>query len=406
MSQKASPEIPTKTIDLFSWDYLKKHHKTQPIIKKYFGEIGAELYINSGREFDKNGELECVRNFVREINQIPPQELLDEYYWPSNFKEAKRFIYDRLYYFLFDHSWAEDDRQLEITQLLLADDLSIPELLKFNLWRSALDNIHLKNHRIFNKSEERILVGKRALRFYYAKYILEQLGERKLKKMLSQFFNFDKLAEHVGKLYNFIDVALGELDSVNKFLNQAEPKVVAVDELKLYDNFCEYPIWISFSPEANSKLVDDILHDKLTDKQLKYYLCVCGESDNLVELYPALKHVLQTTEDKVVFYLAGDRLNEIWKNMPEEDKALEKWLEQEIHDIYWKRVGGIWPIEHSQEISGERDDTEYDYNLKDYLPMSLCEDVPSILEDSMRWVTSLELVNRDPCIELKAKAQC
>ena len=49
MSQGNNPRIPTETIDLFSWDYLKNHYKTQPIIKKYFGEIGAELYTNSGR---------------------------------------------------------------------------------------------------------------------------------------------------------------------------------------------------------------------------------------------------------------------------------------------------------------------------------------------------------------------
>ena len=71
---------------------------------------------------------------------------------------------------------------------------------------------------------------------------------------------------------------------VNKFLNQTEPHIVTADELELCDDFCKYPIWISFSPDADSKLIDNILHDKLTDKQLKHYLYTCGESSNLVEL--------------------------------------------------------------------------------------------------------------------------
>lgn len=405
MSQGNNPRIPTETIDLFSWDYLKNHYKTQPIIKKYFGEIGAELYTNSGREFTKNDKLECTINFVREINQIPPQELLDESYWPSNFEDAKRFIYDRPYYFLFNHNGIEDDQQLEIAQLLLVGDLSVPTSLEFDIWRSALDYIHFKNHRTFNENEEKLRAGETALRFYYAKYILEQLGERKTRKVLNQFFNFNKLAGHVGKLYDFIDVALGELDSVNKFLNQTEPHIVTVDELGLHNNFYEYPIWISFSPDANSKLIDDILHDKLTNKQLKHYLCICKESNNLAELYPAIKHILQTTEDETVFYLAGDRLNEIWKNLPN-DEVIGGWFEQEIHDIYWKRVGGIWPIEHSQELlHSQNNNAECDYNLRDFFSVSLCKDVPNILEDSIRWVSCLDRTNPEleKCFDNLAK---
>lgn len=393
MSPEKTLEIPTETIDLFSWDYLKNHYKTQPIIKKYFGEIGAELYINSGREFNKNSKLEYVMNFVREINQIPPHELLDEYYWPSNFEDAKRFIYDRPYYFLFNHNSDEGNQQLEIAQLLLAGDLSVPASLEFDIWCSALDYIHFQNHRAFNESANKLRAGKAALRLYSAKYILEQLGEHKTKKVLSQFFDFNKLAAHAGKLYDFIDIALGELNPVNKFLNQTEPHIVTADELELCDDFCKYPIWISFSPDADSKLIDNILHDKLTDKQLKHYLYTCGESSNLVELYPAIKHILKTTEDKTVFYLAGDILNKIWKNLPD-DKVLKSWFEQEVHDIYWKRVGGIWPIEHSQELSSsQNNNTEHNYNLRDFLSVGSCKDLPSILEDSIRWITCLDRTN-------------
>lgn len=338
-----STATPTETIELFSWEYLKNHPKLKSIIRKYFGEIGADLYLPDNRSFriDNDSPTGIADNFVQEVDQIKPQELLDDT-WPKTYDEAWKYIYNRPYYFLYTNG-----KQAQFIQLLLTEDIltAIPnDENEATYWKYAVDYIHSHNHRNFNLSGERLKNGEKALLFYTAKYVKDSLGKEKTQEVLKKFFDFENLSQNVGKIYEFVSEALSEPLSKNHFLEQSKPHFVGVGDFdKLLTEYHDvnlvflelfkYPVWLELEDALHDKILEYILRDQLNDLSIQYYLNSYLMPQNYVKLFPVILHTLRTTNNFQTFYLAGDVLYEIEQNLPD-DKVLCEWFSQKCCDTY------------------------------------------------------------------------
>lgn len=365
-SQNDIAKIPTKTIELFSWNYLKKHPKTQPIIKKYFGKIGAELFINWSREFCNSDNPEITEGFIQEIDQISPKELIETRYSAKSLEEASEYIYSQPYWFLIQDGCFVDSETEDLVYMFLTDT-TCEDISKPAIWQDAQIYLRALDKRLYCIDEEAIQNGKNALNSYRAKYAMKKLGRHGIRKLLERFFDFNQLEANAGNFIKMLNKALGE-DIQEVFLNQT-PIYVRVDDLGKFDTFFEYPGWIEFTPEANDEIIRRILHNEMTNEQIDFYLGAEHKTTELYRLYPTLKHILKTTNDDHLFWKAGDMLAIIWRLLPDENKKLDKWFNKELYDIFWSRIEDV-------------------NQIKSYQDLALPDDKKRIFDDALGWIVN------------------
>lgn len=196
------------------------------------------------------------------------------------------------------------------------------------------------------------------------------MEKKKVKLLADEYFRKYYYCEDISIL-GFIGEKLGE-DFSQKFVKQQEPRAINESDLKKtsFLNFYKYPEWIRFSPDANMKIISKILHDKLADEEVDYYLGTSETLEDCTKIYPAVKHILQTTNNYRLFYIAGDVLNVIWVNLPDEEN-LEKWLQREIYNIFWPRIRSIRRLQNARELEFVNSDEE------------------DIFKDATTWILSL-----------------
>lgn len=392
MNKNDFPKIPSETIELFSWQHLKNHYKIQPIIRKYFGEIGVDLIEDFGRSFRR--QTKGAENFIREVNSMPPNDLLDEgTVHPTTLAEAVKYIFDRPYYFLFTN-----DQERVLFYFLLTRDTE-DYVNNPAVWSKALNYIRYYNKNGFNCNDGEVKDGMVAVNVYLADYTVKTLGDTKLDDFLKHFLNLSLLQENAGHLYDLLAESLGVSNLEDVFLKQKTNKV-DISSVEDFNKLFAQPQRIEFTAQAHQKISQFILDGTLDEAQIMLYLSTYGKPDNYVVLYPVLKHILKTTNSPSLFYKAGDLLNSIWQTLPN-DIELNQWFEKEIYDIYWLRIGGIWAIEHYDMLKLDTKDSGelYDYIL--YLDDD--EEIPSeirsirkyncdtsIIEDSLGWILCLD----------------
>lgn len=392
MSKNNLPQIPSETIELFSWAYLKNHYKIQPIIKKYFGEIGVNLIEDFGRSF--RCQTKDIENFIREVNSISPKDLLDEgVIRPTTLAEATKYIFDRPYYFLF----ANDQERVLFYFLLTKNTEDYVD--NPTVWSKALDYIRYHNKCGFNYNNRRADDGIVAANIYLADYVIKTLGNTELNVFLKHFLDFSLLQENAGHLYDLLAKALGVSKLEDVFLKQKINKV-NINSVEDFDKLITKPQRIEFTAQAHQKISQFILDGTLGEAWTMLYLNTYEKPDNYAKLYPVLKHVLKTTNSPSLFYKAGDLLNSIWQTLPS-DIELNQWFEKEIYDIYWPRIGGIWAIEHYDMLKSDAKNSGELYKYILYLDSN--DDIPSeirdvreyscdtpIIEDSLGWILCLD----------------
>lgn len=392
MNKNDFPKIPSETIELFSWQHLKNHYKIQPIIRKYFGEIGVDLIEDFGRSFRR--QTKGAENFIREVNSMPPNDLLDEgTVHPTTLAEAVKYIFDRPYYFLFTN-----DQERVLFYFLLTRDTE-DYVNNPAVWSKALNYIRYYNKNDFNYNDGKVKDGMVAVNVYLADYTVKTLGDTKLDDFLKRFLDFSLLQDNAGHLYDLLARTLGISNLEDLFLKQKINKV-DISSVEDFNKLFAKPQRIEFTAQAHQKISQFILDGTLDEAQIMLYLSTYGKPANYVVLYPVLKHVLKTTNSPSLFYKAGDLLNSIWQTLPS-DIELNQWFEKEIYDIYWPRIGGIWAIEHYDMLRSDAKNSGELYNYILYLDGN--DDIPSeirdvreyscdtpIIEDSLGWILCLD----------------
>lgn len=238
------------------------------------------------------------------------------------------------------------------------------------LWQDAVIYIRFRQRDVWSLNEEQIKNAKYAILTYKVIYTIEHLKKPEILKTLNQFFA-QTTEKHEGIFELFEQKFHAPLDSL---LFTQEKLTVTRDMADNLDQLFAYPCWLDFTDEANQLIFDKILQDKLSDEQIDYFLGASDDITHYDQWFKVAKHVLKTTHDSHVFWTAGDILSIIWKAVPSDEKS-QKWFRDEVFDIFWPRVGSVWPLLNEDKIDFERDEDS------------------RILRDSIGWLQVLEDIN-------------
>ena len=193
------------------------------------------------------------------------------------------------------------------------------------IWQDALIYLRLLNRKLEHLDTLEIINGRIAFLAYVAKYQMEN-GKSDIMELLAEFYDLE------------------------------QPTKVDVKNLDGFDKLFEYPRSIEFTPAAHKEIIQRILHDKMSSKQIDFYLGTEESSEfGYSELYPALKHILTTTSDEHLFWTAGDVLAIIWRLLPDENKELDSWFNKEMYNIFWPRAHSSQPqfLNSEQQIAND-----------------------------------------------------
>ncbi len=238
------------------------------------------------------------------------------------------------------------------------------------LWQDAVIYIRFRQRDVWSLSEEQINNAKYAILIYKVIYTTEHLKKPEILKILNQFFT-QTPKKHESIFDLFQQKFHASLDSL---LFTQEKLTVTKEMASNLNQLFAYPCWLEFTDEANRLIFDKILQNELSDEQIDYFL---GASDDIAhydQWFKVAKHILKTTHGSHVFWTAGDVLSIIWKVVPS-DKKSQKWFRDEIFDIFWPRVGSVWPLLNEDKIDFEHDEDS------------------RILRDSIGWLQVLNDLN-------------
>ncbi len=253
------------------------------------------------------------------------------------------------------------------------------------LWQDVAIYIRYRTRDVWALSEEQQKMSERAILVYRIKYIIDHLTKKQIADVLTKFY---KQADQYNGEYalsprHFFEQRFhAPVDSL--FLVQ-EKLTIDKRQLKDFDrdfnHLFEYPCWIEFTDDAIQLIFNKIMKDELTDEQIDYFLGASDTFKNYDQWFKVVKHVLETTHSYHTFWTAGDTLSIIRKAFPKDEKS-QKWINDQIFEIFWPRIGSLWALEN-----------------RDRLWLSADEDM-EILNDSVNWLQTLgDLKSRLP--ELK-----
>lgn len=234
-------------------------------------------------------------------------------------------------------------------------------------WQDVEIFIRYYKRNVESLSDEQETNANFAILLYRIKYVIEHLTKAEIIKVLNKFFaqNPD---DHKSVFDLFDQKFHAPVESL--FLTQ-EKLTITKDNLENFDKIFEYPGWIEFTEEANQAIFAKILNNELTDTQIDYFLGASDELRHYNKWFGVLKHILTTTHNAHTFWTAGDCMSIIWRAVPEDEKS-QKWFKDQLFEIFWPRVGNIWPLQNEDKIDFSQDDET------------------QILKDSMNWLRVLD----------------
>lgn len=238
------------------------------------------------------------------------------------------------------------------------------------LWQDAVIYIRFRQRDVWSLNEEQIKNAKYAILTYQVIYTIEHLKKPEILKILNQFFaQTPRGHEGIFELFERKFHA-----SLNTLIFTQEKLTVTKDMADNLSQLFAYPCWLDFTDEANQLIFDKILQGKLSDEQIDYFLGASDDITHYDQWFKVVKHILKTTHDSHAFWTAGDVLSIIWKAVPQDEKS-QKWFRDEVFDIFWPRVGSVWPLLNEDKIDFERDEDS------------------RILRDAIGWLQVLEDIN-------------
>ena len=236
------------------------------------------------------------------------------------------------------------------------------------IWQDAEIHIRYLKRDVWHLTQQQLENAKSAKMLYCIKYIMEHLKKMEIVEILNALFDDDNIGKNRKTINQLLEKKF--LAPVGDLIYTKEKKIVTVNDLKKIDELFAYPAWLEFDSEARQAVVKKIMNDEFTDEQISYILGATDSFSDYVELYPAIKHVLLTTKNAQTFWVAGDIFNMIWMAAPDDEKS-KKWFDDEIFEIFWPRVGNVWPILNQYRIDFEESEES------------------KIMKDAIGWLFSL-----------------
>lgn len=237
------------------------------------------------------------------------------------------------------------------------------------LWQDVEIYIRYLKRNVWSLDEESLVNARDALMVYRIKYILENLKKSEIITIFNKLFSQERGDPNNKTLARLFKDKFHT--SIDDLILTQEKITIGPSQIENFDQIFAYPRWIEFSNEAIELIFEKILHNELSDEQIDYFLGAADDFKNYDEWFKIAKYILCTTHDSHVFWVAGDIINIIWKATPTDTKY-QKWFKDQIFEIFWPRVGSIWPMLNQDKIDFDADEDS------------------KILHDSISWLESLD----------------
>ncbi|MBQ1298696.1 hypothetical protein IIY24_02575 [Candidatus Saccharibacteria bacterium] len=236
---------------------------------------------------------------------------------------------------------------------------------------NAIGFIRHKNKENFILNRDELFECDLSFQKYRLNYIVNKLGWNKLNNLITKMIKEesfdlfprlnDLLEENVKDIFNKIEV-----------INSNQTSLDPLDETCIKNLFLK-PVIVNFTKEANSTIIKNILNCpkssfNLNAKSVAYYLAnyILNE-DKLpyTDILPAIVHIIEVlpnedtnhTHIEDLFWICGEIINNAWKYLEETEESQKKYRGL-VYDIYWPRVGSLWPVIHYEEFSFKEQSTE------------------------------------------------
>ena len=272
----------------------------------------------------------------------------------------------------YDDYFVSDAEKQMVEELAAYLTLGIERKTTPEMWQDVEKLIRYVKRKVFSLDIEEKDNAEKAMQFYCTKYIIHHMKKTEIMEMLNKFFA-EPDEEHPKKPLSGLLMEKFHTDVDNLILIQ-EKRIVKAKDLEDFDKsfnaIFEYPAWVEFDDEATDLIYKKILNNELTDEQIDYFLGSGDDMKNYDKLYPVVKHILMTTKNAHTYWVAGDVLNIIWAAASLDDKT-EQWIRDEIFEIFFARLGSVWPLKNRNLIQMEEDDDS------------------KILLDAISWLDSL-----------------
>lgn len=250
-----------------------------------------------------------------------------------------------------------------LTEYLVFDTL--PEVSPAT-WQDAEIEARVQDVRI--PTGNRANNGGLALAAYSTHYLAEHLDKGEIVNTLSAALSSEP--HQPLAVFTTFGRKFGKNHIFDVFFAQHQKRIAKFNPDTFLDLF-KYPCWLEFSKTAKKQIHTAILEGQLSAEAINYYLGAVERHEDYVELFPVIRHIIKTTSDAGLLWIAGDVLNLIWLNLPDDDESLQQWFHQEIYNMFYPRIGSSWPIVHHDSVQIEDADAR------------------RIFEDSYGWLTSL-----------------
>jgi len=227
-------------------------------------------------------------------------------------------------------------------------------------FQDAIQAIEYRNHRDFNLSYSAIERDLLALEKYHLKYVVELIGWNELEEVLADFLDdphnlFEKINQRANTDTTRKFQTLEKKDSGFKSIGYAES-----DSL---ESLFQYPCLVHFVPSAHRQIQKEILSresNSLRDDAISiaYYLTNYLNNDDHLpysDVLPVAIHLIKNlhadswdnTHVGQLFWLASEVINRAWMSC---DPRLDDAFDHFVYNLYWPRIGGLWPIKHRKEF--------------------------------------------------------
>ena len=234
-----------------------------------------------------------------------------------------------------------------------------------------------------------------ALNKYRLKYVTVNIGWKALDGIFAKLVKtkstklFAKIEE---KLHEKVEDIYSTLETIKS--DRTSTEVIDPNNL---EHLFNHPILVNFSKATHDTIIKDIINRPGSSfnpdaASIAYYLAnYLLNEDRLPysEILPAVAHIIETMPDddfnhthtEDLFWVCGEIIDHAWRYL-EEDDAIQKKYRDLVYELYWPRIGSLWPV-----LNFERFEFKH-------------ESATKIFKDSLSFVMALEDIDeRNPEIK-------
>ena len=330
-------------------------YKAPKIIFTRDDDNGTFVYQKTDKTYEIPASCKGVYEHVVAVfaKRDVPIETLEDYYEKSQFK----FTSNEAYFF--------EQYLLQIKRTDAGQGWI--DMTPFDYYNAVQCLQHLSGEK-YILSNYNVAEASRALFKYRLLYITEKYGWNKLDKIFAQL-----VTEKATDLFWRIDKVLGvKVEEIYAQLETIKPSAKTLETLDTnqLEKLFNRPALVEFSKAVHAKIIKDIASRpgntfNPDGKAIAYYLAnylLNEDKLSYSDILPAVAHIVEEMPDDDInqthtdqlFWLCGAILDHAWRYLEEDDKVQKKYRDM-MYELYWPRVGSLWPVLNRNKFDFKRE---------------------------------------------------